>query len=902
MPSVQSSPAFIILTTLLVATPVAYAQSLYRLQTLAGGDYAGDGGAANSALLVHIEGLAADFRGNIYIADADDNRVRKVTPAGIISTFAGNGRAGFSGDGGPASTAQLRTPYGVAADRNGNIYIADLGNARVRRVSPDGVIQTVAGGGTTPAWQGDGQPATNLALTSPRNVAVDYYGTVYFSDFGGNRVFEISENGLAILIAGAGEPGFAGDGGAAPLALLSAPAGVAVDPAGVLYIADSGNARIRTVYRGVIHTLGDLGVAGAVPAVSVKLPTGLAMDPDGSLFIADIGGNQTLRVTPSLTITPIPQPARDIAIDAQGNLYACDGPVVYRRPRAGAASLFAGGTPANYSGDLGPLAQVRFNQPGSVVRNLNGDLFIADTAANRVRKITSDGNIYTVAGDGVAGYSGDGGPAAAAHLNNPLGLAVDTAGNLFIADTGNHAIRKVRANGIITTLAGNGTRGRSLDGAAAFGSQLDSPTWLALGPLGAVYFSESGTHRVRAITTAGALTTLAGTGVSGYSGDGGSATAAALNSPQGLVLDSAGAIYVADSGNRRIRRIGAPSALGPSTISTYPDKDAAVWRGARGLALDPQGVLFVADAADHRLFRIDPPGRITTIAGTGVPGFTAESGAALEQAVNAPSGLVADGLGNVYFADAGNNRVRILIPVADTITKPPPADPGITIVNAASLRTGAVAPGEIATIFGSGIGPATGVAASLPNASLGGTQVLFNGRLAPLFYASATQLNLQVPYSLGDGSTCEVQVLVNGLVKSRATVDVAAASPGIFTVAAGSGQVAALNEDGSVNSADRPAARGSVLVLFATGGGKTNPSWTEGVPAGVPLPAPVLPVSVRIGDYSADVLYAGAAPGFAGLMQVNARIPGGFLPPGVLPVSVQVGAYVSPAGPTIVVK
>ena len=490
--------------------------------------------------------------------------------------------------------------------------------------------------------------------------------------------------------------------------------------------------------------------------------------------------------------------------------------------------MFAGGAPADYTGDLGPLTQVRFSQPGSVARSLNEDIFIADTAAHRIRKITTDGNIYTIAGDGVQGMGGDGGPATAAHLNNPLGLAVDNTGSLFIADTGNHAIRKVDVNGTITTLAGNGARGHALDGAAANTAQLDTPTWVALGPLGTLYFSESGANLVRAITTSNQIVTIAGTGAAGYSGDGGSATAATLKTPEGLAVDASGAIYVADTGNRRIRRIGAPSALGPSIITTYPDKDAAIWRSARGLAIDAQGILFVSDSVDHRVFRIDPPGRISTIAGNGTGAFTGESGPALQQSINSPSGVVVDGLGNVYFADTANNRVRILIPMADTTTKPPPADPGIAVVNAASLRTGAIAPGEIVTVFGNGIGPATGVSADLPTATLGGTQVLFNGRLAPLFYASAAQVNLQVPYLLGDGSTCEVQVLVNGIVKSRAPVEIAGASPGIFTVAAGSGQAAAFNQDGSVNSAEHPAARGSVLVLFATGEGKRiQPSLRE---------------------------------------------------------------------------
>ncbi len=178
--------------------------SSYSLRTLAGGDFAGDGGPATAALLNHLEGVAVDSKGAIYIADTDDHRVRKISPDGAISTVAGIGRAGFSGDGGPATAAQLRTPYGVAADRSGNLYIADLGNARIRRITPDGVISTFAGGGNTPAMQADSLPAASVALNSPRNVATDLAGTLYFSDFGGNRVYQVSAAGNLAVLAGTG--------------------------------------------------------------------------------------------------------------------------------------------------------------------------------------------------------------------------------------------------------------------------------------------------------------------------------------------------------------------------------------------------------------------------------------------------------------------------------------------------------------------------------------------------------------------------------------------------------------------------------------------------------------------------------------------------------------------------
>ncbi len=520
-----------------------------------------------------------------------------------------------------------------------------------------------------------------------------------------------------------------------------------------------------------------------------------------------------------------------------------------------------------------------------------------------MRRITPDGFIATVAGNGVRGFSGDGGAAVAASLDTPIGVAVDPEGNLYIGDSGNHRIRKVDSAGFISTAVGTGVRSHTPEGTLAPYAQLDMPAWLAFDGQGILYFSEIGGNAVRKVTATGQVQTVAGSGVRGYTGDGGPALAAGLDSPQGIAVDAQGNVYIADTGNRRIRMVSTAASGDAPIITTVPDVNASTWRSLRGLAVDAQGSLYVTDAEDARVFRIDPPGRVYTIAGTATASFTGESGEALRQGLDTPSGLAVDGLGNVYLADSGNGRIRVLTPAYDsTVTPPGSITQALTVTSSASLQAGAVAQGELVSIFGSGLGPANGVSATNATVELGGTQVVFNGRLAPLSYVSQGQINLQVPYSLGDVRSCEVQVLAGGIVKARASVTIADAAPSIFTVSGGIGQAAALNEDGSFNSSENQADRGSIIVLFATGEGQTSPAGIEGRPAGSPAPAPLLPVSLRIGDYPAEILYAAAAPGFAGLLQVNARIPGGFAPPGILPVTLQVGSAVSQPGVTIAVR
>lgn len=784
--------------------------SAYTIQTVAGSDNSGDGGSALAVALGQPEGIAVDPSGNVYVAEAANHRVRKIAADGTIQTIAGTGVAGFSGDGGAASAAQLNQPYGLALDSNGNLYIADLGNSRVREVLADGTIQTVAGGGSLAATgAGQGGSATIAQLMQPRNVAVDNSGNLYISDFGANQVYRVTSGGILSLLAGTGAAGFAGVGTSALLAQLSAPAGLAIDSSGAIYIADSGNNLVRKVYNGVI-----------IDVFNTQAPTGVALDSAGMLYVAAANYFGTV-VQAIAGVTS----ARDLTVDSSGNIFTTSGAFVLEVSSGGAVTTVAGsGGSPYFGGDGGPATAAMLNSPAGIAVDSSGNWYIADTANNRIRMVTAAGEISTIAGIGTAGSSGDNGPAAAAELNSPQGIAIDSGGNLYIADSGNNAVRKITPGGTISTIA----------------SQLNNPLSVALDSQGSVYIADSGNNQIVEVNAAGSTSTFA-----------------KLNGVLAIAVDGSGNVVAADAS--QIWKIAAQSTGNASATSI-----ASGLTSPGGLAFASDGTLFIADTGANVIRELSTTGTLSAIAGNGMVGFSGDGGLALDAELSAPSGIATGANGMLLVADTANNRVRSLTPAtaADVAA--------ISPLNAASLAAGPIAPGEIITIFGTGFDASN-------------TQLLFDGKAATQFYTSATQINALAPAALAPNTSTEMSIVVDGAGVANSAVPVTTAAPGIFTTGS-SGQAAAVNQDGTVNSASNPAARGSIVSLYATGQGAGSPT-----------------VTVNIAGYDAPVLYAGPAPGFPGLMQINAQIPGGFLPPGIQSVVLSVGSVSSQPGVTIAI-
>jgi len=885
------------------------AQPAYKIETIAGSSLTGDGGPATAAELGNIQGVATDRLGNLYLSDTDNHRVRKVSASGVITTFAGIGTPGFSGDGGPATAAQLNLPYGLATDLAGNVYVADLGNNRVRRIAPDGTIRTVAGGGTAASAM-DGSPATDVPLLTPRNLATDAAGNLYISEFTGHRVRKVTPDGNIWTAAGTGIAGYWGDGGLAANAQLAFPAGLAVDRNGNLYIADSQNQRIRKILSGNIMST----VLGGSLTTELFTPIAVAVDSFTTIYVSDstnvvrsytLAGLWSVRAgtgAPGYSGDGAPAASaqltavHDLAVDPTGIVYIADSVRVRSVDHSSLIHTVAGDGYLHAIGDGGPATAAQLYQPSAVILDYSGNLFLADTGTQRIRQVTPSGTIVTVAGTGVAGYKGDQGAASSALLNSPGDVALNAAGDLIVADTFNQRIRKV-TGGVIATLLGTGAAGSGPENTAPLQTPVRSPGGVCFDLGGNLYVVDTLNNRVLQAPPAGTVATAAGNGAAGSQGDGGPARTAQLNLPSACTADAAGNLYIADTGNHRIRKVGATGIISTvagsgsqgSSGDEGPAKSASL-SAPRGLAVDGGGNLFIADTGNHKIRMVTSDGVIHTIAGQGGAGqggagqggtgqggagFSGDGGAALSAQLNSPAGLFPDGSGDVYVADSGNNRIRRLepLPVQPSTTPVQPALPAApTVANAASLTIGAVAPGELVTIAGTGLGPESGVAGLFNAAGLvanlvAGTEVDFDNLAAPVFYAQSGQVTVQVPYSVAGNPTTHVAVLYLGKTAGTADLAVVDAAPGLFP------QV--LNQDGSANSAANPAPRGSTITLSATGEGLRNDANVSGLPAAAPYATPQQPVVLTIGGAVSAIAFAGAAPGQVGVLQVNAVAPQG---------------------------
>jgi sugar lactone lactonase YvrE len=687
---------------------------------------AGGGPSGGPALLTELpspSSVAVDQFGNVYIAEMNLDEVFKLDKFGNLTVVAGIGFSGFSGDGGPATSAALNlssiyigTTQGIAFDSGGSLFISDMVNNRIRRVDAStGIITTVAGSGPplydSCAYSGDGGPATSASLCSPAGIAVDHSGNLFIAD--GNNVIRRVDgvSGIITTVVGNGAYGYSGDGGPATGTTLYSPEEVVIDTSGNLFVADSYNNVIRRVdgSTGIITTVvGDgpgggadgLGDGGPATSAILSIPTALALDALGDLFIADSGNELVRRVDATThiitavagngspgfsgdggpatsanlnlfegTISNFPA---SLAVDASGAIFIPD--TANQRLRrvdgtTGIITTIAGG---GSGGDGGPATSGIVAFPGGLAVDSSGNIFIPDSGTNRVRRLDAmTGIITTVAGNGFLGFSGDGGLATSAELNHPIDVAVDSSGNLFIADEWNSLIRRVdAAAGIITTVAGNGTQGYGGDRGPATSASLNIPRGVAVDSSGNLFIGDSQNYRVRKVDTTGTITTVAGNGTQGFSGDGGPAINAELGWPSGVTLDALGNLLIADSINHRIRRVDAVTGI----ITTVTGNGTPGYSGDGGPAtsaslynprmvkLDIAGNLYISDVWNHRIRMIyAASGIITTLAGNGTAGFGGDGGPSTSAMLNYPYGVVLDNSGHLLIGDSSNNRVRRVV-------------------------------------------------------------------------------------------------------------------------------------------------------------------------------------------------------------------------------------------------
>ncbi len=575
------------------------------------GNINGTGGAArfNSP-----ESVAMDAAGDVYVADTYNSTIREISPSGVVSTIAG-GRVGAAD--GVGTSAQFNFPQGIATDSFGNIYVADTGNQTIRRISSTGTVSTFAGTvGVPGAANGTG---TAAQFAFPQGLATDAAGNVYVADSGNGVIRMITPAGVVSTLAGT----------------FNHPDAVAVDTAGDVFVADTNDDTIAMISAGAVTTLaGSTGVAGwkdgTGGAAEFDHPHDLAIDINGNLFVADTF-NVTIRM-----ITP-----------------------------AGVVTTLAG-TAYNkgYTDGTGGAAQ--FQVPWGIVADAADNLYVADFGNDNIRKITPADVVTTYAGTAPHPGSADG-KQSAAQFSGPTAAATDAAGNMYIADTTNNTIRKITPADVVTTLAGTAGVTGSNDGTGS-AAQFNSPQGLTVDASGNVYVSDTGNNTIRLVTPAGVVTTLAGSAGASGSSDG-TGTAALFNRPLGIVIDTANNLYVADSGNDTIRKItpaGAVTTLaGMAGVTGGMDAtgNAARFNTPAGLAIDASANIYVADSGNYTIRMVTSAGVVTTLAGIAGDAGNAD-GNGTDARFNVPTGIAIDANGNLYVIDSLYAILREITPAA----------------------------------------------------------------------------------------------------------------------------------------------------------------------------------------------------------------------------------------------
>jgi uncharacterized protein (TIGR03437 family) len=880
--------------------------------------FGGDGGPAASAQVGQLGSLALDSAGDIFLADYGNNRVREITPNGIIQTIAGNGNSAFAGDGGPATAAQLN-PYGIAVDSTGVVYVSDDANRRIRKFTPGGTIQTIAGNGTT-GNEKDG-PALASPFNAPNGLALDSSNNLYFSDNAGtySPVYELSAtDGSVKHIAGA-LTGYNLTDDAALSAVFQNANHIMFDPTGTtLYFADRLSNLVRKLGSdGIVHTVAGAihfgGNGGPATAALLNDPYEILLDPQGDLLVADVNNYFIRKITPD------------------GNINAFAG--------TGAPGYPDDGTPIG----TGPIYRVR-----GMVEDSAGNI---DLALNeKVEKISAAGTYLAVAGTGNGGNGSDGGPALQTTFGSVAGIAIDQTGNLYVGDFTYNRVRKISTAGTITNYAGasNGTSGFAGDGGPAVSAKFDFVDSLynnfipmVVDPQGDLYITDIANNRIRMVNAAGTISTVVGNGTAGHPVDGQPAVQTPFSAAGGIALDAAGNLYVSSyvygeiyavSGGA-IRRIGGGGTQPPADGM---DARNAYYIGGAGLAAGPNGDLYSSNALDQiwKLVLNSPAGLTITggnnqsgavgstlpavlgvavngRAGVGVAGatvtFAVTSGSAILSASSVTTGTAGTATVNVTLGPTAGNIVVTASVAGTTVASVtfsitatsgggtgPGCSVGLPAVTSVKSLTdfGAFSTftaGSYLEIKGSNLAVDTRIwAGSDFNGSnaptmLDGTSVSINAVPGFVYYISPTQIDVQAP---ADPATGSVPLIVTNCAGSSTAIQVQKASlaPGMLAPASfnigGKQYLVALFQDGVTYVGNvgliagvpfRPAMPGDLITTYGVGFGSVTPASPPGVVVAQANSIPNLTIS--FGSTAATVSYAGLAVGVIGLYQFNLAVP-----------------------------
>lgn len=861
----------------LSAQPLAY-----TISTIAGSaayDFA-EGRQATSFLGAGTYKPVADQQGNFYFTTGD--KVVKVKPDGTMSTYAGTGVTGSSGDKGPAAAAQLNFPFYLTFDPAGRLVIFDNGNSRIRRVEQDGTISTIVGTGQAPPFgtvDGDGGLATAARINATFGV-YDSAGNLYFLDGGSNfrkvdtsgristvakgvpgNFFDMTSDGTNIYVADFGNDqikrlntssgalttvagstqGNFGDGMAALSAKFNQIWNIAADAGGNLHLTDSANNRIRMIRNNPPSAV----VSSGTGVVSTTAGTGAnGFGADGA---------------PALS-SPLSGAIR-VSVDANGNIYFVDSNTsrIRRYKVGGAVQTVAGVSYTDPLGDGGPATAAGLAVPRALSRDALGNLLVDQIG--RIRKITTDGTISAFAGQFFGGSTADHIPASTATIDPIFSMVQDSGGNAYIIDGG--VVRKLGTDGTIATILG--FPGAKQDEGPAGAVGLNSPQALAIDAQDNLYIADSGT--VHMMTPAGTVTHLVGSGAATQvSLATGNARNATLNFAAGLAVDPAGNLYISDSYNHRILQV-TPAGQFSTVAGTFAKSGysgdggpaaQALLNQPRSLSIDAWGNLYFIDAVNHYIRKITPGGIISTIAGNGITGLAPDGTLGTAGPVDVQFGgatVLADPAGNILFTQPTTKRVSQLTPNKLQSSG---------VQHAALMAPGPVTSNLLVNIQGTEL---------IPPAVTSSIGVLFDGQPAGVVSTNNGQIVAVVPTLTPSQTTTRLQVSINGALTNSLTLNAVAAIPGILGI---------LNADGSQNSESAPASNGDMVTILETGDGNADPST----------------IAVQIGGAQANIV--GISATTPGILQITVQLPDGTADGS--PVVVMVGSASSQSGVAIGVQ